>query len=147
MNAFASFGGWDNDTTMANTATSSQTNDNQGLDGLFGDQLSGLIPLNSDFLSDGRSPSGSNGGASPVAHHNVTTNTHQKSDCPKTKEDVERFIATGPKGTFGSPVSLGSNKDPNAMILEAPVNEYDVAFQEALGKAKPPASVDVRINP
>lgn len=152
MNAFASFGGWDTDATMTNaTATSAPSDNNQTLGGLFGDQFSNLIPLNQDFLNPDVSakastpvPLGNGGGASPVAHHNSSNNSmgvgHNNDECPKTKADVERMIAEGPKGTFGAPLTLGVKENKgmpslseNSMHVEP--NEYDVAFQEALGKA------------
>jgi len=137
MNAFASFGGWDGDITMNGTlnGTVATTANGSTLDDLFGDQLSGLSPLHQDFLTgtgDAKaSPSSASPGTgiSPGGAH---------SDCPKTKADVERMIAHGPKGTFGSlPMTHSDIGSPSgsATSVGPGVNDYDTAFQEELGNA------------
>ncbi|KAF8523096.1 hypothetical protein BU17DRAFT_63993 [Hysterangium stoloniferum] len=133
MNAFASFGGWDGDIAMdgALNGTAATTADSSSMDGLFGDPFSGLTPLPQDFLTDETtaSPSATSSGIGVTSHK-----IH--GDCPKTKADVERMIAQGPKGTFGAlPIthSDAGSSGGSAPSVGLGVNEYDTAFQEALG--------------
>ena len=106
MNAFASFGGWDGDVNMGAPSTTS----GGGLEDLFGEQFPGLAPFGGEFIEAKSSPSGSSGaagataGVSPVGHRTTVPLPEGAGEgCPKTKQDIERMVATGEKATFGAP--------------------------------------------
>ncbi|KAF8585509.1 hypothetical protein K439DRAFT_1343224 [Ramaria rubella] len=160
MSAFASFGGgWDGDVNMT-AAPSTNDNSSSGLEDLFGDQFSGLIPFSNDFLTGEakNSPSSSSSGGptvSPIGHHkpdSTSNSVHLHNECPKTKEDVERMIASGPKGTFGDSPLAANEEDaarPSTHVRHISAgNPYEDAFQEALNVKSQPVkskySGDVR---
>ena len=153
MNAFASFGGWDGDVNMPGPASSHDTS-NTGLEELFGDQFQGLIPMNGEFLTEGDG----NGKASPSASTNVTNvalspiGLHKSGGCPKTKQDVEHLIATGPKGTFGGSHVLPEHTPSTSSLKRHSIGSNDdPPFQHALDHSEtpipPPCEVCIHIFP
>ncbi|KAF8521518.1 hypothetical protein JB92DRAFT_3111139 [Gautieria morchelliformis] len=121
MSAFASFGGWDGDVNMPGPSSSANDNSSTSLEDLFGDQFSGLIPMSDDFVA-GESK------ASP----SVSSHGHSKDGCPKTKEDVERLIASGPKGTFGESPVIGEETSSGTKQPNQSGCSYNSVFHQTL---------------
>jgi hypothetical protein len=147
MNAFASFG-WDGDVNMPGPSTSNDAT-NTSLEDLFGDQFAGLIPFSNGDFSAGEgkeSPSTSSGHnvVSPIGIHKQASPSEHTDCCPKTKEDVEHMIATGPKGTFGeSPVPVPpaeekSSSAPSLSRQNSRGNDYDNKYQQQLDNPSGP---------
>ena len=141
MNAFASFGGWDGDINMPGPS-SSHDSSNVGLEDLFGDQFQGLIPIGGEFLTgtgDGKgSPLASTGNStlSPIGHHKPGSS----DGCPKTKQDIERLVASGPKGTFGESPVITEEHSSTAPSLQRHSSEssHDPPFQHILDNSETP---------
>jgi len=141
MNAFASFGGWDGDINMPGPS-SSHDSSNVGLEDLFGDQFQGLIPIGGEFLTgtgDGKgSPLASTGNStlSPIGHHKPGSS----DGCPKTKQDIERLVASGPKGTFGESPVITEEHSSTAPSLQrhSSGSSHDPPFQHILDNSETP---------
>lgn len=156
MNAFGSFPGWDGDVNMP--GPSSASNDTS-LEDLFGEQFSSLIPFSGDFATgEGKEGMSMSSGASAVSPIGIPKPplSHEHGDgsgCPKTKQDVEKLIANGPKGTFGAspvPLTVVEDNSPSAPSLSRQSsrgNEYDGTYQQPLDNPTDPKPFcDVRAD-